>query len=350
MIYALILAGGTGTRFWPLSRKMKPKQFLRIFSDRPMIEETVWRLSRLTDKGHIYIATNKAYHKNIRGCLNKLRVPAQNVFFEPQGKNTLAPIALFAERIFELDNQAVIVVLPSDHYVKNEARFLKILREAARLARGGSIVTLGIRPDKPETGYGYIKVKFKVHSSKFKVYEVKRFVEKPPLSKAKRLIKDKSYYWNAGIFVFRPDTLLGEIKRFAPKEHKILKKITDKRSLEKFWPHLKPISIDYAVMERTDKLLLLPAGIGWMDLGNWQALAKLAKKDRHGNILRGPCLDVGSRNIMAWSNSRLLATVGLKDIIVVSTQDAILVCAKDKTQDVRTIVQTLKQRRLNKQI
>ena len=350
MIHIIILAGGTGTRFWPLSRKNQPKQFLRIPSDRPMLEETVRRVRRLADKKNIYIATNKIYYATIAKDLKRLNLPAKNLFFEPQSKNTLGPIGCLSWRIYEKDRKALIVVLPSDHHVRFEARFLKVLLQALEAAKDGFIVTLGIKPQGPQTGYGYIKVKRKAQSTKRKAYEVERFIEKPPLAKAKKLIKSKRCYWNAGIFIFKADTLLGEIKRFAPREYHLLSRMKDELGVEQFWPKLKNISIDYAVMEKTSKLLLLPASIGWSDLGSWLALERLMKKDKYGNILRGPCLDLGSHHIVAWSDKQLLATIGLKDMIVVSTPDAVLVCAKDRVQDVKALVQILKQNKFDRYI
>jgi len=355
MNHAIILAGGSGTRFWPLSRQNEPKQFLRIYSDRPMIEETIKRIKGLIKKDNIYIATNKIHYKKIKDCLKNLLVPPENIFFEPQGKNTLAPIGVLSSRIYSKDKKATIAVLPSDHYIKDESRFLRMLEEAVGIAQKGFIVTFGIKPDRPETGYGYIKVKPKLSpkgakSQKQKVYPVDRFIEKPSLVKAKGLIKDKSCYWNCGIFIFRPDTVLGEIKKFALGDYKIINRIKDQKTLNRFWPQLTSISIDYAVMEKTKKLALMPADFGWVDLGSWQAIELLAKKDKSGNIFNGNCIDVGSRNTLAWSDNRLLATVGLNNVIVVNTKDAILVCAKDKTQDVREVVGILKQKKLFKQI
>ena len=213
-----------------------------------------------------------------------------------------------------------------------------------------NLIIFGILPDYPATGYGYIKVRREVRSSKREVYKVAKFIEKPSLAKAKRLIKNKRCYWNAGIFIFRPDTLLDEIKKFAPREHRVLNTIQDKTNFRKAWSRFRNISIDYAVMEKTSRLLLLPASFGWEDLGSWQALERLMKKDKQDNILHGPCLDVGSRRIIAWSDNRLLATVGLQDVIVVDSADAVLVCAKNRAQDVRAVVQLLKRKKLNKQI
>lgn len=350
MIHAIILAGGAGTRFWPLSRQNEPKQFLRIFSARPLIEETIRRISPLIAKENIYIATNEIYYKKIKSCLSKLRVPARNIFFEPQAKNTLAPIGLLSRKIGEKDKKAVIVVLPSDHYVKYGGRFIKLLGQAANSASKGYIVTLGVKPDRPETGYGYIKIKKPETRSQKPVYRVERFIEKPDLAKAKRLIKDKRYYWNAGIFVFRPDAILQEIRKHAPRESSIINKITDRKSLSKFWQRFASVSIDYAVMEKTNRLMLVAADLGWLDLGSWQALEKLAKKDKSGNIFKGDCINVGSKNTIAWSDSRLLAVVGLDNLIIADTKDALLVCAKDKAQDVRAVVRVLKQKKLHKLI
>ncbi|MFH0827529.1 MAG: sugar phosphate nucleotidyltransferase, partial [Candidatus Omnitrophota bacterium] len=332
------------------SRKGQPKQFLRMFSKRSMLEETIGRVRRLTDKENIYIATNKIYYANITKNLKRLSLPAKSIFFEPQSRNTLGPIGWLSQRIYEKDRRALIAVLPSDHYVRFETRFLNLLSRALEVAREGFIVTVGIRPQRPETGYGYIKIKSKIQNPKSKVYEVERFIEKPSLSKAKKLIKDKRCYWNAGIFIFRPEVLLDEIKRFAPREYRLLGRMRDELSIKQLWPKLKNISIDYAVMEKTSRLLLLPASVGWSDMGSWLSLELLLKKDSHGNILRGACLDVGSRNIMAWSDKRILATIGLQDVIVVSTKDACLVCAKDRAQDVKTVVQILKQKKLDRQI
>jgi mannose-1-phosphate guanylyltransferase/mannose-6-phosphate isomerase len=337
MNYAIILAGGTGTRFWPLSRQQKPKQFLRIYSNKAMIEETTRRVTRLVDRNNIYIATNKIYYKKFRSYSKKLHIPPKNLFFEPQVKNTLAPIGLLTKRIFKQDKKAVIVVLPSDHYIKYESRFLSILRQGICVARDGYIVTLGIKPDRPETGYGYIKVK----SKKQKVYDVDKFIEKPPLPKAKRLIKDKSYYWNSGIFIFKAKTLLEEIKKLVPRQYGIMVKINNSQDLNRLWSKFNSISIDCAVMEKTRKIALIPADFGWNDLGSWQSMEFLAKKDKNGNIFKGNCIDIGSKNIFAWSSDRILATLGLDNIIIVDTKDALLVCAKERTQDIKKIVQML---------
>lgn len=342
MNYAIILAGGTGTRFWPLSRHSEPKQFLNIYSKQSMLQESGGRIISLVRKDNIYIATNKIYHKKIKSCLKKLKVPLRNILFEPEPKNTLAPIGLLSKNIYNKDKEAVILVLPSDHYIKDKKRFLRVLNKAIAVAGRGYIVSLGVTPDRPETGYGYIKIK----SRKKGFYLINRFIEKPSLAKANKFIRDRRFYWNSGMFIFKAGLMLKEIQRLAPHDYSLISKIEDKKGLSKLWPKFTCISIDYAVMEKSKRMALIPADFGWMDLGSWQAIEKLAKKDHSGNIFRGKCVDSGSKNIIAWSDNRLLATLGLDNIIVVNTQDAILVCAKDRTQDVKKLVELLKRKKL----
>jgi len=349
MIYAIILAGGTGTRFWPLSRQNEPKQFLNIFSDRSMMEETIKRISRLVDNENIYIATNKIYRKKTTDYLKNLHIPVKNLFLEPQSKNTLAPIGVVSCKIYSKDKEAIILVLPCDHYIKDAKRFLKSLKKAAMLAKKGYIVTLGIIPDRPETGYGYIKIAARLKNQRSKAYEVKEFVEKPFFQRAEKFIKNKRYFWNSGIFIFKADTILEEIRRIKPEVYKLIIKVNNKNFIET-WKQLPTLSVDYGIMEKTDKIVLLPANFGWIDLGSWKTVEYLAKKDKSGNMLKGNCIDVGSKNIISWSDNRILATVGLDNVIIVNTKDAILVCSKSRTQDVRSVVNILKQKGLNKQI
>ncbi|MEK6727936.1 MAG: mannose-1-phosphate guanylyltransferase [Candidatus Omnitrophota bacterium] len=340
MNYAIILAGGSGTRFWPLSTEVEPKQFLNICSDKPMIEQAIKRIGGLIEKQNIHIATNEIYHKKIKGSLKGLNILTGNILFEPQARNTFAPISLLAEKIYKRDKDAVILVFPSDHYIKNNSKFINVLQKAIHLAKKGFIVTLGVIPVRPETGYGYIKAK----SKKKNYYLIERFVEKPKIAIAKKFIKDKDFYWNTGIFVFRADILLGEIKKFMPLDYRLLTKVKDNKDLNSLWPRLTSISIDYAIMEKTKKMALVPADFGWTDLGSWEAIGDLLIKDKNGNISIGNCIDLGSKNTLCWSNNRILATIGLENIIIVNTDKATLVCAKDKTQEVKKLVGILKEK------
>jgi len=349
MNYAIVLAGGSGSRFWPLSRKQQPKQFLNLCSDQPMIDKTINRISRLIEKKNIYIATNKIYAKKIGACLAKMKIPRSNAFFEPQARNTFAPIALLTKKIYDLDKDAVVLVLPSDHYIKEEDKCLQAYKKAILAAQKGYIVTIGVSPAHPETGYGYIKVKQQNRKvSGAPAYKVEKFLEKPKIELAKKFTRNKNYYWNAGMFIFKAQTLLEEIKRLLPADYKLLLKTKSLVHISGAWKKFLATSIDYAIMERTKRSALIPADFSWSDLGSWLALADLLPRDKAGNISRGNCIDIGSSNILAWSDKKLLTTLGLKDLIVVSTNDAVLVCAKDQSQDVKKLVETLKKRKLSK--
>jgi len=350
MVYAIILAGGIGSRFWPLSRSEEPKQFLDLYSGRSMLEETISRISRLINKENIYIATNKMHHQKINHCIESRGMSSRNILFEPEGRNTLAPIGVLAKQISDSDPAAIIVVLPCDHFIKEHDKFLNLLRKAIGVATKGYIVTLGVTPKRPETGYGYIRVKLKGKSEKEKVYEVDRFIEKPDLKKAKKFLNDKRYYWNNGIFIFRADVMLGEIRKITPEVYKIIMKIKSENNLKNSWAKLPSISIDYAIMQRTKVAALIPADYGWMDLGSWLAIQEVLKKDKDGNIVKGKCISIDNKNTMVWSDNRLVAALGLEDIVIVNTRDALLVCKKDRTQDVRRIAQLLKKKNYKKQI
>jgi len=345
MDYVIILAGGIGSRFWPLSSEVEPKQFLNICSSKPMLNESLNRIRNLVPKGNIFIATSKTQKAKIASCLKSLGLPINNIFFEPQGKNTLAPIAALAQRLISKDPEANIVVLPCDHFVKDNRKFLRVLSKGLGIARLGRIVTLGFTPVRPETGYGYIKIKPKLRVKDQGFYEISKFVEKPELKKAKEFLKSKDYFWNGGIFIFRADVMLEEIEKLKPKAYKIIMAMADEHSFNRLWQDLPAISIDYAVMEKTKKIVLVKADYGWLDLGNWQAVEGILKKDKRGNIFKGNCLDLGSRNTLVWSEDKTVATIGLKNTVVVVTKDAVLVCPKDKTQDVKKIVRLLKKKK-----
>jgi len=344
--YAIILAGGTGTRFWPLSRELEPKQFLNVCSIRPMIEETIDRINPLIKKGNIYIATSSIYNRKIKKCLKKLKIPSGNILLEPESKNTFAPIAVLSKNINHLDSDAVIVALPSDHFIKHQNRFLKLLSKGIEIARCGYIVSLGIPPQRPETGYGYIKTKAKIKI----FYLIEKFIEKPNLIKAKKFIRDRRYYWNSGIFIFRPQVMLEEIKKFAPRVYKIIMQVKNKKDFNRLWHRLPSISVDYAIMEKTRRMALLPAACGWIDLGSWEAIGEIAKKDKNGNIFQGKSIDIGSKDTLVWSDKRLITTLGLNNIIIVDTEDALLVCRKDMSQDVKKAVGLLKQKNFKGQV
>ena len=343
MIYAIILAGGVGSRFWPLSTDQEPKQFLNIFSKKSLLEESLDRIRKLVKADNLYIATNRAHRKKIKFLLKGLKITTQNILFEPKGKNTLAPIAALTQSIFGKDKDAVVVVMPSDHLVKERGNFIKTLKRATVTAEKGYVVTIGIIPHRPETGYGYIKIRKSGNQGiRGSVYEVEKFVEKPNPKTAKEFIKDKRYFWNAGIFVFRAKTFLEEIKRWQPKLSSVLDKIKTRKDINRLWSLFPSMSIDYGLMEKTKKVALIPADFGWIDLGSWKALEEVKIKDKCGNISCGKHVDMGSKNITVWSKDHLVATLGLKDIIIVNTGSGLLVCSKEETQDLKKLIKLAK--------
>jgi len=351
MNYAVILAGGVGSRFWPLSRKSEPKQFLSICSDRPLIVETIRRIAPLVAKKNIYLAANGMHKKKIKKCLKGLGILPENIFWESQGKNTLAPIAILTNKIYSEDRDALIAVLPSDHFIKETPKFIRALSKSFAIAKYGYIVTMGIKPLRPETGYGYIKAHSRIRVPGAGIcYKVERFIEKPDTSKARAFSRESGYYWNSGMFIFKAEAMLQEIKKLAPQTGKLIVGIDSKKEMASTWPKLPSISIDYAIMEGTARAVVLPVDYKWTDLGSWQALEEIMPQDKRRNVLKGNCFDIGSSNIFVWSAKRLTATVGLKDIIIVDTDDALLVCHKDKAQDVKKLVQSFKKSKLRKHL
>lgn len=355
MNYAIILAGGIGSRFWPLSTAGEPKQFLSLYSHAPMIEETIRRVKGLIKKENIYIATNKIYKRSMKKYVMAYGLSWKNILLEPEGKNTFAPIAVLSEKINRMDKDAVIAVLPCDHFIKERGIFLKLLYGAINIAAKGKIVTLGIPPDRPETGYGYIKIKsgsFSKRNGAFvaglrpeqKVYSVDRFIEKPDFATAKKFLRDKRYYWNGGIFIFRSSVILSEIMRLLPSVYKIVGKINDNNNPGRLWHKMPSTSIDYAVMENTRKIVVLVSCCGWKDMGSLERVAEVTKKDKNGNIFKGNCVDIDTSDTIVWSPDKLVATVGLNNLIIVNTEDALLVCSRDRAQEVRKIAEILKRR------
>jgi len=348
--YAIILAGGIGSRFWPLSRKSRPKQFLSICSKKPLIAETIKRIQPLVNKKNVYLAANSIHKQKIKGCLKGLNIATENIFFEPQGKNTFAPIAVLTNKIYSQDRDALIAVLPSDHFIKETPKFIASLSKAFAIAKYRYIVTMGIKPRRPETGYGYIKARSRITIPGAGVcYKVEKFIEKPDKVKAKKFWKDSQYYWNSGIFVFKAEAMLQEIRKLAPEAGKLVIEIDNAKDLERIWPKLPAISIDYAIMEGTSKAVVLPTDYGWADIGSWQALAEILPQDKRDNVLMGEVYaDANTSNTLVYGGRRLIATVGLKDMIIVDTDDALLVCSRDRAQDIRKLNTAFKDNKLKK--
>lgn len=346
-VTALIMAGGRGERFWPRSRKSLPKQFLSLTDDgKTMIQLTVERISPLVKLEDIYIATNKDYKQL---ALEQLPgIPEENILCEPVGRNTAPCIGLGAVHMAKKYEDAIMLVLPSDHQIKFTKMFLRTLEDACRLAEENTnLVTIGITPDYPETGYGYIK--FDSHEIEGRAFKVERFVEKPSLEVAKEYLATEEYLWNSGMFVWKVSSILKNIKQFMPDTYERLMMIQEsvgtpeqEMVLEKEFHGMQSQSIDYGIMEKAKDIYILPGTFGWDDVGSWLAVERIQKTNEFGNVVNGNIITVNTKNCIIQGGKKLIATVGLEDLIVVDTADATLICAKDSAGDIKRVLENLK--------
>jgi len=340
-LYAVILAGGSGTRFWPVSRKSNPKQFLNIIGKGTLLQETLARIRPQIAGAHIFIITNAAYRNTVRRQTARFKIPKANILLEPEARNTAPAICWAAAVIQRIDPDAVMAVLPSDHLILEQKKFLKVLREAVQLARKNYLVTLGISPTRPDTGYGYLKTARKKVDGK-QIIKVEKFTEKPSLSKAKQFLKTKKYFWNSGMFVWKSSVVLDEFRRYLPEVYGLVGKETGMVHIRRVWRRMPHISIDYGVLEKSKNVVAVPApGIGWSDLGSWESLIDVLSKDKRGNILKGDIVAVNCQNTLVWGEKKIIVPVGLNDMVIIDTPDALLVCPRDRSQDVRDVVNVL---------
>jgi len=348
-LYAVILAGGVGSRFWPLSRQMAPKQFLKVISDESLIQRTISRIKKLIPVKRILIVTNVNYIHEIKRQLSNFKIPDKNIILEPEAKNTAPAVALVARNLFLQDPASLMVVLPADHLIFNDKLFINAIVKAKNLAENGYLVTLGVIPKKAMTGYGYIKTARKIDHG-INGYLVEKFIEKPSQDKISKFIKRKNYFWNSGIFIWKTSIILEEIKKYLPQLYKRINLISPNKNFEAIWKKIAPISIDYGILERSRKVAMIPAKFDWSDIGSWQSLKDILKKERAGKIIKADSLDIDSKNILVWSKDRFIATMGLKDVIIVDTPDALLVCRDDYSEKVRKIVEFLKNKKREEHI
>jgi mannose-1-phosphate guanylyltransferase len=361
-VHAVVLAGGRGTRFWPRSRTRTPKQLLNIVGETTMLEQTVDRLRPLIPIDHLWTVTNA---EQASALARQLPAAARKrVLTEPVGRNTTAAIALAAVHIrHAAKGDALLAVLPADHYIAQPARFRTILGAALDVAREpGRMVVLGIPPTHPETGFGYVeRMGESLPGNGFPVFAVRRFTEKPKLEVATEYLASGNYHWNAGMFFWRVSTFLDALKNYLPKTYEAVESLSQhigkpsyKAALKKTYVELESISVDYAILERATReageprVFVIPAEIGWSDIGSWAAVYELLAKQAQENILGGDGHSLDAHGNLIWSPGKFVAAIGVHDLIVVDTPDALLICRRDRAQDVGKIVKVLEERKLTK--
>ncbi len=352
-MYAVIMAGGRGTRFWPKSREKMPKHLLDILGKKTIIQETVDRIGPLIPLKNILIVTSINHSEVIKRQLPNL--PEENIIVEPIGRNTAPCIGLAAMHIKKKTPEGVMFVLPSDHYIRDEEAFRRTIAIAGEMAqRKNHLLTIGIKPTGPETGYGYMEQGEIVTSIRGKeIFQVKSFREKPDIEQAKTFLENGSFLWNSGMFIWKVSTILNKIEKLLPDLYKRLKEIenalgtdSEKNIIDKTYKEITPISIDNGIMEKSDKILLVTGDFGWSDIGSWNALWEMWDKDENGNAVKGRFIGVDSSNSLIYSPDKLVALVGVKDLVVVETADSLLVCKKKASQDVKKLVEILEEKNM----
>ncbi|PSU32587.1 mannose-1-phosphate guanylyltransferase/mannose-6-phosphate isomerase [Photobacterium phosphoreum] len=346
MLLPVIMAGGSGSRLWPLSRTLYPKQFLSIISKATMLQETVKRLDGIEHRDPVFICNEE--HRFI--VAEQLRLGGLNnsgIILEPVGRNTAPAIALAALKALTDGDDPLLLVLAADHVIQNSDAFLASIEHAIVEAEKGSLVTFGIVPLKPETGYGYIRRGVQISDN---AYKVNAFVEKPDLITAQEYIATNEFYWNSGMFLFKASRYLAELEKYSPEILRVCQSAFDSNRIDLDFIRLNETlfsscpddSIDYAVMEKTQDAVVVPMDANWSDVGSWSSLWEVNPKDVDGNAIRGDVLTQNTTNSYIYSQNKLVATVGVEDLIIVETKDAVLVAHKDKVQDVKGIVEQLK--------
>jgi len=343
MIYAVIMAGGQGTRLWPQSRERKPKQLWEILNGKSMLQDTVDRVFPLIPLHQILIITAEPFYEQIRDQLPQL--PVRNLILEPMGRSTAPCVGLAALYINQPD--ACMVVLASDHVIRDQEEFRRLLQIAIDMAlQGENLVTFGIKPQEPETGFGYIRRGAEI---KPEVYKVRQFTEKPDYPTAQRFLASGEYYWNSGMFVWKVSTLMTMIERYLPDLSQGLMQIKpaigspdEQRVITEVFAKLKSVSIDYGIMEKADATYVVPGDFGWNDVGSWAAMPEVWGVNPEGNTCQGTIMTLDSHGNIVYTSDGLTALIGVENLIVVKVQDTVLVCAKDQAQKVRELVDQLK--------
>lgn len=342
--YAVIMSGGRGTRLWPKSRKHRPKQVLKLDDKESLFQTATKRILPLFGYENILVATGqdqfKALHQQVPN------IPEKNFIIEPLGKGTAPCIGLAAIHLMQRDPNAIMAVLTADHVIKNENKFRQALTISRILAKKGHLITLGIKPTHPSTGYGYIKQGNLIDEIKdFQIFNVDRFTEKPDAETAQKMLETQAYSWNSGMFVWRVDTLMQEFRKQMPVLYTQLMDLAQTseytKTLNKIWPKISKETIDYGIMENAENVVVIPVEIGWSDIGSWSTFAELLTIDENNNSFKGNILSIDTNNTLVLSDKRLITIIGLKNMVIVDTDDALLICPKNRSQEVRDIVSKL---------
>ena len=345
-LYAVVMAGGVGARFWPRSKSKKPKQLIRIFGENTMIQDTVARLDGLVKKENIYVITNRIQKPRVIEQLPQL--PRKNIIDEPFGKNTAACIGLASVIVESFHKDAVILTLAADHLIKDVEGFHKTMKRAAEFAyKSKGLVTIGINPTRPETGYGYVQIDENHFDQD--IHKVINFAEKPNLSTAKRFISSGDFLWNSGMFIWRADTILAEIEKHMEDLYEGIEVLRENvnnkdfsETLTKVYGQLKSVSIDYGVMEKSENVYLTKGDFDWSDVGSWETVYQLSEHDDEGNAKKGDVYTLKTTNSYIFSPKKYTAVIGVHNLIVIDTEDALLICNRKNTQDVKSVVDSLK--------
>ncbi|MBN2788687.1 MAG: mannose-1-phosphate guanylyltransferase [Candidatus Delongbacteria bacterium] len=347
-MYALIMAGGVGARFWPKSRLRTPKHLLKIINDKTMLENTVSRLDSLIKRDDCYIITNKEQKTNVATNVENFNM--ENIISEPLGRNTAAAIGYGAIKLLQKDKDAIMVVLPADHYIKNVDEFSKIVTTAADYCEKNDdcLITIGIEPTHPETGYGYIQIG---KDAGYGAFEVKSFAEKPNFETAVRFLENGDFYWNSGMFIWKASTILNEIKKHIPDLFESLmnlkQALEDNDSndvIERIYSEMKSISIDYGVMEKAENVKVFVGDFGWSDVGSWFEIYRMKDKDSDENVIDANFISVDTKGcyIVSDNKEKLITTIGIQDMAVIDTDDSLLITPLSRSQDVKELVEKLK--------
>jgi len=356
-IFAVVMAGGVGTRFWPKSRGRSPKQFLEILGQGTMIENSLERVRPLVEQNDMFVVTNRVQVDMLRKLVPWM--PSQHILAEPLGRNTAACVGLAALWIERINPEGLMLVSPADHIVKNNDEFLRILRLACRVAEEkDALVTIGIKPTHPETGYGYIQnAEEEIDRNEYRsegVYRVKTFAEKPNIETAERFLKSGDFLWNSGIFVWKARVILREIELHLPDLYEQLRDIGEtigtqvyEQTLEHAYRIIRSISVDYGIMEKAGNVFVVKGDFGWSDVGSWDEVVRLTPKDADGNSLKGKAFTFDVKNCYVDAGNKVVAAIGIEDLVVISTDDALLICKKGKSQEVKEVVDFIRRKQMN---